>query len=157
MKSVLLLFLLIGVFCGDYRRPSPTQKKCIEKKIGKEQTQKLIESLRKYHRINGKATILDYILEKREELKNVADECLLGNRRRLDKNISEQINEAFNNSLVNYYMKALLRDPKAKSAILNNIEKTQEESIKACKTYLTNDKICKMVVDAIIERIVGKK
>ena len=156
MKNVLLLFLLIGVFCGDYRRPSPTQKKCIEKKIGKEQTKKLLESLRKYHRTNGKATILDYILEKRGDLKGVAEECLLGSRRRrrrLDKTVSEKINDSFNNKVVKYYMNALLRDPKAKTSILDNIDKAQKDSIKACKRYLKSDEICKMVVDAILQRI----
>ena len=156
MKNVLLLFLLIGVFCGDYRRPSPTQKKCIEKKIGKEPTKKLLESLRKYHRTNGKATILDYILEKRGDLKDVAEECLLGTRRRrrrLDKTVSEKINDSFNNKVVKYYMNALLRDPKAKTSILENIDKAQKDSIKACKRYLKSDEICKMVVDAILQRI----
>ena len=156
MKNVLLLFLLIGVFCGDYRRPSPTQKKCIEKKIGKEPTKKLLESLRKYHRTNGKATILDYILEKRGDLKGVAEECLLGSRRRrrrLDKTVSEKINDSFNNKVVKYYMNALLRDPKAKTSILDNIDKAQKDSIKACKRYLKSDEICKMVVDAILQRI----
>ena len=156
MKNVLLLFLLIGVFCGDYRRPSPTQKKCIEKKIGKEPTKKLLESLRKYHRTNGKATILDYILEKRGDLKGVAEECLLGSRRRrrrLDKTVSEKINDSFNNKVVKYYMNALLRDPKAKTSILDNIDKAQKDSIKACKRYLQSDEICKMVVDAILQRI----
>ena len=167
MKTFLLLMVLfIGVFCGDYRRPSPTAKKCMEKIMGKSNVKKLIESLRKYHRTNGKATILDFILEKRPELKNVAEECLLKTkrrRRRLDRksntlnSVNEQLDELFNTELVEYYMRALLRDKKAKNAILSELDKNEAEGINACKQFLGNEEMCKMIINTIRRKIIEKK
>ena len=166
MKTFLLLMVLfIGVFCGDYRRPSPAAKKCMEKMMGKLNVKKLIESLRKYHRTNGKATILDYILEKRPELKNVAEECLLKTkrRRRLDRYsntlnaFNEQLDEIFNNELMEFYMRALLRDKKAKNAILSELDKNESEGIEACKQLLAKEEICKMIINKLKKKIKERK
>ena len=77
MKSVLLLFLFTFIFCGDYRLPSKSEEKCLTNALGLEQAKKLLDSLEKYHTVNKKATLLDYILAQRPELKEVSDKCLL--------------------------------------------------------------------------------
>ena len=78
-------------------------------------------SFRKYHRSNGKATLLDYILDKRQDLKEVAKECLLKiRRRRLDKT-ADVIDEAFKNEMVNYYLKAILRDENVVNLVVDFI------------------------------------
>ncbi len=168
MKTFLLLMvmvLFIGVFCGDYRSPSHAAKKCMEKIMGKLNVKKLIKSLRKYHKTNAKATILDFILEKRPELKNVAEECLLKTkrRRRLDRYsntlnaFNEQLDELFNNEIIEYYMRALLRDKKAKNAILSELDKNEEEGINACKQFLGKEEMCKMIINTMRRKIIERK
>ena len=149
---ILQAFLFFTVFCGDYRKPTRAQRNCIAKKIGEEETKKLILSLRKYHRTNGKATLLDYILDKRGDLKSVADECLLKIKRRLDK-ISDDIDKAFKNQLIDYYMKALLRDERVKSEIINNLEINKNLAISSCSNFLNDKDICTLIVDKIMNEI----
>ena len=158
----LLIILLIGVFCYDYRKPSAAAKKCMEKKMGKENTKKLLESLRKYHRTNGKATILDFILEKRPELKDVAEKCLLKitKKRRLDKEnksnieqMEQQMKDLFESEILDYYMKALLKDQKTKNAILSELNENGNQAIDECKKFLPSEEICKMVIDLMIKTI----
>ena len=158
---LLLIILLIGVFCYDYRKPNAAARKCMEKKMGKENTKKLLESLRKYHRTNGKATILDFILEKRPELKDVAEECLLKiqKKRRLDRKnkiIADQIKDLFDTEIIDYYMKALLKDQKTKNAILSELNENEKEAIDECKKFLPSEEICKMVIDLIRKKIFKK-
>ena len=151
----LLIILLIGVFCYDYRKPSAAAKKCMEKKMGKENTKKLLESLRKYHRTNGKATILDFILEKRPELKDVAEECLLKikKKRRLDKEKKSNMEQMEQSEILDYYMKALLKDQKTKNAILSELNENGNQAIDECKKFLPSEEICKMVIDLMIKTI----
>ena len=159
MKTFLFIIVLfIGVFCGDYRSPSPKQKKCLEKKIGNEKTKELLESLKKYNRTNAKATILDFILEEKPELKNVAEECLLKikRRRRLNKRkkIADKIDNAFNNDVAKYYMDALLRDPGTKDKILRDIHRNRNDAVKSCQKFVANEEICDLVINMIIKNII---
>ena len=149
---ILLSYLFFTVFCGDYRKPTRAQRNCISKKIGEEETKKLILSLRKYHRTNGKATLLDYILDKRTDLKNIANECLLKIKRRLDK-ISDDIDKAFQNQLVDYYMKALLRDERVKSEIINDLKVNKNVAVKSCLKLLDVKDICTLIIDKLLEKL----
>ena len=155
MKNICLIILFISVFCGDYRKPTRTQRKCFVKKIGEEPTQKLLDSLRKFHRSNGKATLLDYILEKRQDLKNIADECLLNNRRRrrldkldkLGKLDSNQLNSL--ESMVKYYLKAILKDEKAKKQFSDGLKKNKQMAKEICEKYLHNKQFCTPLIDSM--------
>ena len=156
MKYFILISLLFfTVFCGDYRKPTRAQRNCFVKNIGEEETKKLIISLRKYHRTNGKATLLDYILDKRTDLKNIANECLLKIKRRLDK-ISDDIDKAFKSQLVDYYMKAILRDERVKTEILNNLKLNRDFAINACSNHLNDKNICTLVIDKIVQKLEEK-
>jgi hypothetical protein len=153
MKYFILLSLLFfTVFCGDYRKPTRAQRNCFVKNIGEEETKKLIISLRKYHRTNGKATLLDYILDKRTDLKNIADECLLKIKRRLDK-ISDDIDKAFQNQLVDYYMKAILRDERVKSEIINDLKVNKNFAVKSCSKHLNVEDLCALIIDKILQKL----
>ena len=152
---ILLSFLFLTVFCGDYRKPTRAQRNCIASKIGEEETKKLILSLRKYHRTNGKATLLDYILKKREDLRSVANECLLKIRRRLDK-ISDDIDKAFKNQLVDYYFKAILRDERTKTEVINNLKINKEYAISSCSNILTDKEMCTLVIEKIMQKLEEK-
>ena len=152
---ILLSFLFFTVFCGDYRKPTRAQRNCISKKIGEEETKKLILSLRKYHRTNGKATLLDYILDKRLDLKDLVNECLLKTKRRLDK-ISDDIDKAFKNQLVDYYMKAILRDERVKTEVINNLKVNKDYAINSCSNFLTDKDICTLVIDKILQKLEEK-
>lgn len=159
MKTLLLIIvLLVGAFCGDYRMPSQKQKKCIEKKIGKEETKKLIESLIKYHKTNAKATILEYILDRRPELKDVAEECLLNikRRRRLNrrkKTVSQRLDEAFQTDMFKYFIQSISRDPKIKEKLTQDIDKGRDEGIDSCKSLFVSEKFCTMLVDKTLKNI----
>ena len=162
MKNILLLLILFTFsFCSDYRKPSRTEKKCLINNLGEVQTQKLLESLRKYHRVNGKATLLDYILERRPEMKEIADKCLLKvdkkDRRRLDYNLQDAIDSALNNSMVNYYLESILRDQELKSELISELNKENGEALKACKDYLESEEMCKMVLSLLAESIEKKQ
>ena len=149
---IFLSFLFFTVYCGDYRKPTRAQRNCFAKKIGEEETKKLILSLRKYHRTNGKATLLDYILDKRTDLKSIADECLLKIKRRLDR-ISDDIDKAFQNQLVDYYMKALLRDERVKSEIINDLKVNKNFAVKSCSKHLNVEDLCALIIDKILEKL----
>ena len=161
MKNILLfLFLFVFVFCSDYRKPAHSEKKCLVNELGLEQTKKLLESLRKYHRVNGKATLLDYILDKRPELKEVSDKCLLKigkkKRRNLDK-IQDAIDEALNNEVVNYYLKSILRDEQVKNELISELKKGNKEAIDACKNFLPSDEMCKLVLSLLAKSLENRK
>ena len=149
---IFLSFLFFTVFCGDYRKPTRAQRNCFVNKIGEEETKKLILSLRKYHRTNGKATLLDYILDKRTDLKNIANECLLKIKRRLDR-ISDDIDKAFQNQLVDYYMKAILRDERVKSEIINDLKVNKNVAVKSCLKILDVKDICTLIIDKLLEKL----
>ena len=151
MKNALLLLLIFTfTLCSDYRKPTRAQKKCLVKRLGEEVAKKLLESLRKYHRSNGKATLLDYIIDKRPDLKEVADECLLNiRRRRLDKN--NQLNEV--DEFVEYYFKSLMKDNKAKSELYKELKKNKSLAIITCETFMQNKEYCKPVVEAMLKTL----
>ena len=146
MKNILVLMLFfIGAFCGDYRKPTRSQRKCFVKKIGEELTRKLLDSLRKFHRSNGKATLLDYILEKREDLKYVADECLLGIRRR--RRLDNELNSL--ESIVKYYLNAILKDEKAKKEFSDALKKNKQMANEICEKYIHNKQFCIPLIDSM--------
>ena len=154
MKKVLLLLLFTIVFCGDYRKPTRAQRKCFVKRLGEETTIKLFESLRKYHRTNGKATLLDYILDKRPDLKDVADECLLhmNRRRRLDKKKNTQ-NEDIINLAVKYYLDSLMKDNKTRNELLKNLKKNKNLALMSCKAFIENKEFCEPVINAMQQNL----
>ena len=154
MKSYfILLILFISISCSDYRKPSKSQRKCLVKKLGETEAKKLLASLRKYHRTNGKATLYDYILARRPDLKEISDECLLKiKKRRLDKT-EDAISKAFDNPLVKYYLKSILRDEKVKNELLEELKKENNEAIKACLKTLPNQEICKLVCDLLAKQL----
>ena len=161
MKNVLLLLLLfVFVFCSDYRKPSHSEKKCLLTELGLEQTKKLLASLRKYHRVNGKATLLDYILDKRPELKEVSDKCLLKigkkKRRNLDK-LQDAFDNAMNDEMVNYYLKSILRDEQVKNELISELKKGNKEAINACKNFLPSDDICKLILTLLAKSLEKRK
>ena len=161
MKNVLLLLLLfVFVFCSDYRKPSHSEKKCLLTELGLEQTKKLLASLRKYHRVNGKATLLDYILDKRPELKEVSDKCLLKigkkKRRNLDK-LQDAFDNAMNDEMVNYYLKSILRDEQVKNELISELKKGNKEAINACKNFLPSDEICKLILTLLAKSLEKRK
>ena len=146
MKNFFLLIILfIGVFCGDYRKPTRSQRKCFVKNIGEELTRKLFDSLRKFHRTNGKATLLDYILEKREDLRYVADECLLGNRRR--RRLDNVLNSF--ESIIKYYLNAILKDENAKKEFSDALKKNKQMANEVCNKYLHNKDYCTPLIDSM--------
>ena len=153
MKNILLFLLFISVFCGDYRKPTKAERNCIVNKLGEIKAKKLLISLRKYHRSNGKATLLDYILNKRQDLKEVAEECLLKiGKRRMD-DTQDTIEEAFKNEMVNYYLKFILRDQRVKKEIIDKLKHNDQTAYKTCNKFLVSEDICKMVVDKLIEKL----
>ena len=161
MKALLLFFFLfVFAICSDYRRPSKSQIKCFIREIGMVETKKLLESLRKYHRTNGKATLLDYILQKRLDLKAVSDKCLLkiNNRirRRLDK-LDEAFNQALNQKLVKYYINSILRDKKVKDAFIYHLNNNNKEGLRACTKFLVNEKLCTRIMKMLAKTIEDKK
>ena len=150
MKYILLLlFIFTFTFCLDYRKPTKTQKKCFAKRLGEDATQKLLESLRKYHRTHGKATLLDYILDKRPDLKDVADVCLLNiRRRRLDKKNKnpgmKEIDQA-----IKYYMDSLGRDSKVRNELSKGLKENKNLAIHTCKSYLQDKELCKLIIESM--------
>ena len=152
MKSVLLLlFILTFTFCMDYRKPTITQKKCFVKRLGEEATKKLLESLRKYHRTHGKATLLDYILDKRPDLKDVADVCLLNNRRRrLDK---KKFDSKEIDNVVQYYLDSVLRDNNIKKQLEKGLKENKNLAILACKSHLQYKDICKPMIESMLKNL----
>ena len=145
MKNIFFIILFLGIFCGDYRKPTRSQRKCFVKKIGEEPTKKLLDSLRKFHRSNGKATLLDYILEKREDLKHIADECLLNNRRR--RRLDNELNSL--ESIVKYYLNAILKDEKAKKEFSDALKKNKQMANEICEKYLHNKQFCTPLIDSM--------
>ena len=155
-KEIILFFLFVTVFCGDYRKPTRASRNCFVNILGEEKTKKLLQSLRKYHRSNGKATLLDYILDKRQDLKEVAKECLLKiRRRRLDKT-ADVIDEAFKNEMVNYYLKAILRDENVKNQLIEKLRTNEQVALKTCNNFLVSEEICKMVINKLVEKLKEK-
>ena len=146
MKNILLVIILfIGAFCGDYRKPTRSQRKCFVKKIGEELTRKLFDSLRKYHRSNGKAKLLDYIFDKRQDLKNVAEECLLSFRRR--RRLDGELNSI--ESIVKYYLNAILKDEKVKKEFSDALKKNKKMGNEICEKYLQNKQYCTLLIDSM--------
>ena len=145
MKNIFLIILFIGAFCGDYRKPTRSQRKCFVNKIGEESTRKLLDSLRKFHRSNGKATLLDYILEKRQDLKDIADECLLSNRRR--RRLDKEINSL--ESIVKYYLNAILKDENAKKEFSDALKKNKQMANEICEKYLHNKQFCTPLIESM--------
>ena len=154
MKSYfVLLILFISISCSDYRKPSKSERKCLVKKLGEAETKKLLASLRKYHRTNGKATLYYYILARRPDLKEISAECLLKiKKRRLDKT-EDAISKAFDNPLVKYYLKSILRDEKVKNELIEELKKENNEALKACLKTLPNQEICKLVCDLLAKQL----
>ena len=154
MKNVLLiLFLLTIESCSDYRKPTSAQRKCFVKRLGEENTKKLFDSLRKYHRSHGKATLLDYILDKRPDLKSIADECLLSiKRRRLDRRSKKKnIDKDELDKTVKYYVSSLLKDGEAKDELFNNLKKNKNLAILSCKSFLEKKEYCRPVVESLLD------
>ena len=145
MKNIFLIILFIGAFCGDYRKPTRSQRKCFVKKIGEELTRNLLDGLRKFHRSNWKATLLDYILEKRQDLKNIADECLLSNRRR--RRLDKEINSI--ESIVKYYLNAILKDENAKKEFSDALKKNKQKANETCEKYLHNKQFCTPLIESM--------
>ena len=147
MKAVyFLIILFIGAFCRDYRWPTGTQIKCFKKYIGEGGVKKLLESFRKYHRSHGKATLLDYILDKRGDLKSISDECLLKisrRRRRLDK----EENMDFVERIIKYYLDAILKDEKMKAQFSEALKKNKETAIEVCKKSMQNSELCAQIIE----------
>ena len=155
MKRLILLFLFSLIVCGDYRKPSKVERKCIIKKIGIEPAKKLFASLRKYHRSHGKATLLDYINAEREDLKELADECLLkiNKRRNLNNKKNKSIGLAgdlFNSPMASYYLEAMLRDEKVKKQLLTELSKSKVAAIAICKEIISDDTLCKLIAEMLI-------
>ena len=151
MKNILLLIILfIGAFCRDYRKPTRTQRKCFVKNIGEEETRKLFDSLRKYHRSHGKATLLDYIFDKREDLKSIADECLLNTsrRRRLDKELDSV------ERIIKYYLDSFLKDEKMKKEFSEALKKNKKEANQVCQKSMQNSELCNQLID-IMAKVVN--
>ena len=152
----IVLILFTSIICGDYRMPNKSERKCLVKKLGEKDTQKLLASLRKYHRANGKATLYDYILDKRPDLKEVSNQCLLKiKKRRLDGTKDEK-NETITNSLFKYYLNSILRDEKIKNAMIQGLKKNNNEAIKVCLQILPNKAICKTVIYYLIQQLKKK-
>ena len=145
MKNIFFIILFLGIFCGDYRKPTRSQRKCFVQKIGEEPTKKLLDSLRKFHRSNGKATLLDYILEKRQDLKYIADECLLNIRRR--RRLDNELNSL--ESIVKYYLNAILKDEKAKKEFSDALKKNKQMANEICEKYLHNKQFCTPLIDSM--------
>ena len=157
MKRFLrLLILFIGIICSDYRKPSKSERKCLVKKLGEINTTKLLASLRKYHRSYGKATLLDYILAQRPDLKEVADICLLKIKKRRADNPEELINKAVDNALVKYYFNSIMRDEKIKTEIIKELKKNDNEGLKACLKVLPDKEICQLVIDLLAKILENK-
>ena len=88
MKAYIYLILFLSVVCKDLRRPGRTTLKCFKKLLGEEQVKELFASFRKYHRSNGKANFTEFINDKKPELKETLEKCLLKGlkeKRRLNK------------------------------------------------------------------------
>ena len=158
MKYILLLlFVWTLATCSDYRFPSKSEKKCFVNQIGEEKTKTLLQSLRKYHRTNGKATLLDYILAKRPELKYISDKCLLKikRKRKLDGNklLQDAFDKAMENKLVKYYLKSILRDTALKNKFVDLLKKDNNEALDACKKYLPDEGICKIIMQMLADSI----
>ena len=152
MKYLLLLILLIALLCEDYRRPTRTQRKCFVKKIGKDLTNELLKSLSNYHNSYDKATLLDYILDRRPDLNVIADECLLSmKRRRMDKNQNTE------DRIIKYYLNSILKDKKAKISISNNLNINYNLGLNACKQYLLNQQICPLLLKSMKQLYDNKK
>ena len=152
MKNVLLLlFVFTFAFCSDYRKPTKTQKKCFVKRIGEDATIKLLESLRKYHRTNGKATLLDYILDKRPDLKDAADVCLLNiRRRRLDKKKPEMKDI---DAAIQYYLESLGRDNKVTKDLKKGLNENKNLAILSCKSYIQDKTLCRPIIESMLKNL----
>ena len=150
MKIYLYLILFLNVLSSDYRSPSKTAKKCLVNIIGKEETNKLLKGLRKYHRAHGKATFYDYILAKKSEYKEIVDECLLQKiKRRLSKS-KKKGKKGKKNIMNEYYLQSIKRDKKVKKKIMRALgKKNKSKAIKKCKNYL-GKKACKFVVKRLL-------
>ena len=146
---LLIIILFIGAFCRDYRKPSRMQRKCFENNIGEENTRILLDYLGKYHRFHRKATFLDYIFDKRKDLRNIADECLLNITRR------SRLNREFNSTqiIVKYYLDSFLKDKKMEKKFSEALKKNEKEAIEVCQKSMQNSELCNILID-IMSKVV---
>ena len=154
MKAYIYLILFLSIVCKDLRRPTKATLKCLRQKLGKEQVKSLHASFRKYHRSNGKANFTEFINDKKPELKETLEKCLLKGlkeKRRLNK-------EKKLEKKALKLLKSFIKDKKVKNEIKKEIENGNlKNAIIKCNDVIKMKTICKGFVKKIAKKLAKKK
>ena len=146
MKTYIYLILFLSIICKDLRRPTKATVKCLKQKLGKEKVKSLIESFRKYHRNHGKANFTEFINDKKSELKETLEKCLLVNNRRLD---DEKVMETTLKEL-----KSLLKHNVLAKQIRTFVKNGNlKKAVQKCNTIIKEKLTCQRFVKKMAKKI----
>ena len=154
MKVYIYLILFLSIICKDIRKPIKATLKCFRQKFGKEKVKSLLASFRKYHRSNGKANFTVFINDRKPELKETLEKCLLKGlkeKRRLNK-------EKKLEKKVISLLKSLIKDKKIKNEIRKKINNGNlKKAINICYNVIKVRSICKGYVKKFAKNLKTKR